>query len=121
MAATTLAAATSHGASLGLGKARWEDTYRTHGLQFDSSGREASNSSKREARKKWDGLLARQSRTFQQAVDEYERRYQRKPPRGFDQWYAWARKHDVQLIDEYNLIEHGMVRKQILKCRLILA
>ena len=40
------------------------------------------------ARLQWDDLRARQSQTFAQAVAEYERRYGRKPPKGFDQWCA---------------------------------
>ena len=39
------------------------------------------------ARRQWADLRARQSKTFAQAVAEYERRYGRKPPKGFDQWY----------------------------------
>ena len=39
------------------------------------------------ARRQWADLRARQSKTFAQAVAEYERRHGRKPPKGFDQWY----------------------------------
>ena len=66
----------------------------------------------REARKKWETLLRKQSRTFAQAVAEYQRRYGRKPPKGFDRWYAWAKKNSVQLLDEYDLIEHGKCCKR---------
>lgn len=40
----------------------------------------------REAGKKWNALLKRQSRTLEQAVKEYRRRYGRNPPKGFDDW-----------------------------------
>lgn len=32
-------------------------------------------------------------------VREYQRRYGRMPPKGFDQWYAFAKFQDVQLIE----------------------
>ncbi|EMD36971.1 glycosyltransferase family 90 protein [Gelatoporia subvermispora B] len=49
-------------------------------------------------------LLARQSRTLQEAVDEYKRRYNRDPPHGFDEWWRFARDNDVLMIDEYDSI-----------------
>ena len=51
------------------------------------------------AKQRWHALKSRQSRTFAEAVREYERRYGRKPPKGFDRWYAFAKYHDVQLIE----------------------
>lgn len=51
------------------------------------------------AKQRWHALKNRQSRTFAEAVAEYERRYGRMPPRGFDRWYAFAKYHDVQLIE----------------------
>ncbi len=38
--------------------------------------------------KKWEAKLQRASKTLSEAVIEYERRYQRLPPRGFDKWCA---------------------------------
>lgn len=38
--------------------------------------------------KRWEDMLARQSRTLEEAVLEYQRRYARNPPRGFDKWYV---------------------------------
>lgn len=38
------------------------------------------------AKLRWRELNERQSKTFKQAVAEYERRFKRKPPKGFDQW-----------------------------------
>lgn len=37
----------------------------------------------------WTEKHARASRTFEEAVVEYERRYNRSPPVGFDDWYAF--------------------------------
>jgi hypothetical protein len=36
--------------------------------------------------KKWEDMLSRQSRTLEEAVVEYRRRYGRNPPKGFDLW-----------------------------------
>lgn len=51
------------------------------------------------AKQRWYALKNRQSRSFAEAVREYERRYGRMPPKGFDRWYAFAKYHDVQLIE----------------------
>lgn len=34
----------------------------------------------------WDSLVARQSKSLPEAVVEYKRRYNRNPPKGFDDW-----------------------------------
>jgi len=41
----------------------------------------------RNATKKWEALLQKQSKTLAEAVAEYKRRYGRNPPKGFDKWY----------------------------------
>jgi hypothetical protein len=38
------------------------------------------------AEKKWDALVAKQSKTLKEAVVEYKKRYNRNPPAGFDKW-----------------------------------
>lgn len=38
--------------------------------------------------RRWEEMVNRQSRTLGEAVEEYERRYGRRPPKGFDLWYA---------------------------------
>ncbi|KAM0752099.1 hypothetical protein T439DRAFT_200763 [Meredithblackwellia eburnea MCA 4105] len=58
----------------------------------------------REGEQKWAAKLAKQSQTFQEAVQEYRKRYNMAPPRGFDKWYEFAKKRGVQLIDEYDSI-----------------
>lgn len=47
-------------------------------------------------------LLSRQSRTLYAAVKEYKRRYHRDPPKGFDDWWRFARDNNVKLVDEYD-------------------
>ena len=43
----------------------------------------------RDARTEWDEKNARQSRTLQEAVVEYQKRYKANPPKGFDKWWAY--------------------------------
>ncbi|WWC70900.1 uncharacterized protein I206_104852 [Kwoniella pini CBS 10737] len=54
--------------------------------------------------KRWEELLSRQSRTLEEAVREYIRRYGRKPPKGFDKWWEFASKNNLVLPDEYDRI-----------------
>jgi beta-1,2-xylosyltransferase len=54
--------------------------------------------------KRWEEVLARQSRTLEEAVLEYTRRYGRNPPKGFDLWWDYAMLHDLVLPDEYDRI-----------------
>ncbi|KIR75552.1 hypothetical protein I310_00245 [Cryptococcus deuterogattii CA1014] len=54
--------------------------------------------------KRWEELLSRQSRTLEDAVQEYIRRYGRQPPKGFDKWWDFAMQHNLVLPDEYDRI-----------------
>ncbi|KAF8631386.1 hypothetical protein AX15_002417 [Amanita polypyramis BW_CC] len=56
----------------------------------------------------WAVRLAKASHTLPQAVAEYERRYARPPPKGFDRWFDWAKSHHVQLLDDYDSIAHSL-------------
>jgi hypothetical protein len=38
------------------------------------------------AEKEWEEKLRGASKTFQEVVQEYKRRYKRAPPKGFDHW-----------------------------------
>jgi hypothetical protein len=49
-----------------------------------------------------DGI--RQSKTLPQAVTEYKRRYGRPPPRGFDQWWKFARRNDIKIVDDVSCL-----------------
>ena len=40
------------------------------------------------AEDKWQKKLERASKTLEEAVVEYKRRYKRAPPKGFDDWYV---------------------------------
>ena len=54
--------------------------------------------------KRWEELLSRQSRTLNEAVREYTRRYGRRPPKGFDIWWDFATMHNLLLPDEFDRI-----------------
>ncbi|EGG12416.1 family 90 glycosyltransferase, partial [Melampsora larici-populina 98AG31] len=60
------------------------------------------------AKLEWESKLARQSKTLKEAVAEYKRRYGRKPPAGFELWYAYATKNNVNMIDEYDQISKDL-------------
>lgn len=64
----------------------------------------------RDAQRAWQAKLDSQSTTLAEAVAEYRRRYNgQNPPRGFDVWYEFAKKHNVQLIDEYDSIRERIL------------
>lgn len=44
----------------------------------------------------------RQSKTLQAAVKEYKRRYERNPPKGFDDWWQFAKANNATFVDEYD-------------------
>ncbi|THH07412.1 hypothetical protein EW145_g3402 [Phellinidium pouzarii] len=58
----------------------------------------------RRAALQWEKKQRRASKTLKQAVREYERRYNRLPPKGFNHWWDYVQKHNVQLPDEYDQI-----------------
>ena len=55
-----------------------------------------------EAEEKYRKKLGAQSKTLKAAVAEYRRRYRRAPPKGFDDWWKFAQKYDVKMVDEYD-------------------
>ncbi|KAF9010289.1 hypothetical protein BDQ17DRAFT_1388221 [Cyathus striatus] len=55
-----------------------------------------------DAEKRYREKLKRQSKSLRDAVFEYKRRYNRDPPKGFDEWWMFAMKYDVKLVDEYD-------------------
>ncbi|WWC92054.1 uncharacterized protein L201_007008 [Kwoniella dendrophila CBS 6074] len=63
----------------------------------------------RDAREEWDNKVARQSKTLAQAVREYQKRYKRKPPKGFDKWWAYVVENGIPLPDEYDQIERDLL------------
>ncbi|KAG6879152.1 hypothetical protein C0992_004826 [Termitomyces sp. T32_za158] len=93
--------AREHHSRSALGK----HTYRADGLlEVNPDGAHPIFELVKDARERWNAKLGRASRTLDQAVWEYKRRYKRAPPRGFDDWWAYVKKHGVQLPDEYDQI-----------------
>ncbi|KAG9092621.1 F-actin-capping protein subunit alpha [Ceratobasidium sp. UAMH 11750] len=60
------------------------------------------------AEAKWNDMLESQSTTLNEAVGEYQRRYGRRPPLGFDKWYNFARSVGFKLIDEFDQIDRDI-------------
>lgn len=61
--------------------------FRSDGLlEVDPAGRHPIYDLIDKAEKEWEAKHKRQSRTLDEAVEEYERRYKRAPPKGFDEW-----------------------------------
>ncbi|KAG6248002.1 hypothetical protein E4U24_002888 [Claviceps purpurea] len=52
--------------------------------------------------------LDRQSKTLEEAVKEYRRRYKLAPPPHFDKWVEFAMENKVQLVDEFDTIHELM-------------
>ncbi|KIJ64914.1 glycosyltransferase family 90 protein [Hydnomerulius pinastri MD-312] len=61
-----------------------------------------------EAEDKFRKLLEKQSKTLPEAVAEYKRRYGRDPPRGFDDWWQFAKENNVKLVDEFDGITEDL-------------
>ncbi|KAF4636777.1 hypothetical protein G7Y89_g1325 [Cudoniella acicularis] len=49
----------------------------------------------------------RQSRSLASAISQYEQRYGRQPPPGFDKWYHFMNANNITLVDEYDFMTHS--------------
>ncbi|KAH7121851.1 hypothetical protein B0J13DRAFT_456712 [Dactylonectria estremocensis] len=56
------------------------------------------------AKQDFEQISNRQSRTYLEACKEYERRYSKEPPPGFEAWYAFAASNQSPIIDDFDLI-----------------
>jgi len=63
----------------------------------------------RSAEALWTKTLGAQSKSLEAAVTEYRRRYRVNPPPHFDKWFEFAKRKNVQLIDEYDTIYHSLL------------
>ncbi|KAK2810799.1 hypothetical protein FQN50_002622 [Emmonsiellopsis sp. PD_5] len=52
---------------------------------------------------------AKSSANLGEAVAEYQRRYNRAPPPGFDKWYEYATERSSVVIDDYDQIYHDLL------------
>ncbi|KAJ5633699.1 Lipopolysaccharide-modifying protein [Penicillium herquei] len=62
-----------------------------------------------EAAMTFNNTLKRQSKSLDEAVTEYRRRYEMPPPPHFDKWYEFAKERDTVLIDEFDTIYHSLL------------
>lgn len=103
-------------------------TYRQDGLlEVNVNGTHPIFDLIRTAELEWVGKLEKASKSLDEVVGEYRRRYNRLPPIGFDAWYViavscsdiytaidaihrwdYVFKHQVQLPDEYDAIFRGL-------------
>lgn len=61
-----------------------------------------------DAELKFRDRLSRQSKTLAHAVSEYQKRFNRDPPRGFDDWWKFVQDNGVLMVDEYNAITEDL-------------
>lgn len=60
------------------------------------------------AENEWNTKVKKQSKTLKDAVMEYQRRYKKNPPRGFDKWWAYVKANRIILVDEYDQIQRDL-------------
>ncbi|OXB38294.1 hypothetical protein LQV05_006535 [Cryptococcus neoformans] len=61
-----------------------------------------------DARNEFDQKIKKQSKSLPEAVAEYKKRYGRNPPKGFDEWYAFAKENNAIIIDEYDQLDRDL-------------
>ncbi|TLS29089.1 hypothetical protein PpBr36_01385 [Pyricularia pennisetigena] len=62
------------------------------------------------AKQRFGHLIRRQSRTAEDASIEYKRRYRRDPPPGFSGWAQHAIQLGSPIIDDFDILSHGVRR-----------
>ncbi|KAJ3575468.1 hypothetical protein NP233_g1085 [Leucocoprinus birnbaumii] len=79
--------------------------YRPDGiLEVSPSASHPIHNLIKEAENRWHVKRSKASRNIREAYYEYQRRYGRLPPKGFDEWWNYVQEHSVQLPDEYDQI-----------------
>ncbi|KAL6827965.1 glycosyltransferase family 90 protein [Trichoderma camerunense] len=53
-------------------------------------------------------LLKTQSKSYKEAVEQYQLRYHAEPPPGFEAWYEFAVHHESPIIDDFDAIHHAV-------------
>lgn len=92
------------GASLPLGSASSAPSTQNGFFGLTGSRKHPIELLVKQAKTKHVMMVNRQSKTLDQAITEYKRRYSRNPPPGFDHWYKAAVEANVPIIDEYDTI-----------------
>jgi len=78
-------------------------------LQFTNTRVHPVDRLVRDAEASWMSTLQTQSQNLEAAATEYKRRYLLPPPPNFDKWYDFAKRKNVQLVDEYDTIYHSLL------------
>lgn len=55
-------------------------------------------------RRRFDRMVESQSKSLEQAIATYKKRYKMEPPPGFDDWYRLAIESNATVIDEYDSV-----------------
>ncbi|WWC66770.1 uncharacterized protein I206_100675 [Kwoniella pini CBS 10737] len=61
-----------------------------------------------DAKEEFEIKLKKQSKTLNEAIEEYKKRYKMNPPKGFDEWFEFAKKHNSIIIDEYDQLNKDL-------------
>ena len=62
----------------------------------------------KEANEEFASMIASQSKTVDEAIKEYQRRYNRVPPPGFEEWVKLALEADCLVIDNFDTIMQSL-------------
>ncbi|TFK52833.1 glycosyltransferase family 90 protein [Heliocybe sulcata] len=68
----------------------------------------------KDAEEKFKALLDRQSQTVEAAAAEYRRRYDMDPPKGFEEWFAFAKKNEFRMMDEFDGLMEDLAPYRVL-------
>ena len=60
------------------------------------------------AQQKFDAMVSRQSKSYEQAVARYVEQYKRQPPPGFADWFKFATENHAVVIDDYGQLEKDL-------------
>lgn len=62
----------------------------------------------RRARRHFEEMVEQQSQSYEAAVIEYNRRYHRIPPPGFQKWFEHAKANACPIIDNFDVMERDL-------------
>ncbi|EIW66773.1 hypothetical protein TREMEDRAFT_70041 [Tremella mesenterica DSM 1558] len=63
----------------------------------------------------WNHLISTQSKSLEQAYNQYRKRYNIKPPIGFDSWFLFNQQNDIKIKDEFNFLMKDLLPHLSLK------
>ena len=81
----------------------WQDSINSYGEQLHPIELLV-----KEANEEFAAMMAGQSKTIDEAIKEYQRRYNRVPPPGFDEWVKLSLEADCPIIDNFDTIMQSL-------------